>query len=165
MKCMFCDSPATVHLTDIVNKKKREAHLCERCARERNLLPDPPGPQIDLTGLMNLLMTPFKPPAIERPAPDPSCPACGLTYAAFKAEGRFGCAHDYDAFLAVLEPLLERVHRATAHDGKQPLTTRRAQALDELKRRMKTAVAGEDFEQAARLRDLIRQLEAEGTPG
>jgi protein arginine kinase activator len=166
MKCMFCDSPATVHLTDIVNKKKREAHLCERCARERNLLPDPPGPQIDLTALMNLLMTPFKKSAAELAAPaDPSCPACGLTYAAFKAEGRFGCAHDYDAFLRVLEPLLERVHRATAHDGKRPLSARRAAELEELRNGLKAAVAAEDYEQAARLRDLIRQMEAEGTPG
>ena len=61
--------PATVHLTDIVNKKKREAHLCEQCARERNLLPDPPGPQIDLTALMNLLLTPFNKPAAELAAP------------------------------------------------------------------------------------------------
>jgi protein arginine kinase activator len=166
MKCMFCDSPATVHLTDIVNKKKREAHLCEECARERNLLPDPPGPQIDLTALMNLLMTPFKQSeASSAPAADPSCPACGLTYAAFKAEGRFGCAHDYDAFLQVLEPLLERVHRATTHDGKQPLSARRSAELEALKRRMRSAVENEDYEQAARLRDLIRQKEAEGTPG
>jgi len=163
---MFCDSLATVHLTDIVNKKKREAHLCEECARERNLLPDPPGPQIDLTALMNMLMTPFKASKREESAPvDPNCPACGLTYAAFKAEGRFGCAHDYDAFHEVLEPLLERVHRATEHDGKQPLTLRRAAELETLKDRMKSAVATEDYEQAARLRDLIRQKEAEGTSG
>jgi protein arginine kinase activator len=163
---MFCESPATVHLTDIVNKKKREAHLCERCARERNLLPDPPGPQIDLTALMNLLVAPFKKPTAEIvPPADPSCPACGLTYAAFKAEGRFGCSHDYDAFLHVLEPLLERVHRATAHDGKQPLSARRIAELEELRGRMQSAVASEDYEQAARLRDLIRQKEAEGTPG
>jgi protein arginine kinase activator len=43
MKCMFCDRQATVHLTDIVNKKKRQAHLCEECARERGLLPEQPG--------------------------------------------------------------------------------------------------------------------------
>ena len=166
MKCMFCDNPATVHLTDIVNKKKREAHLCEGCARERNLLPDPPGPQIDLTALMNMLMTPFQRAAAGELAPaEPNCPACGLTYAAFKAEGRFGCAHDYDAFHEVLGPLLERVHRATAHDGKKPLTARRAEELEGLKDRMKSAVATEDYEQAARLRDLIRQKEAEGTPG
>ena len=74
MKCMFCDNPATVHLTDIVNKKKREVHLCEECARERNLLPDPPGPQIDLTALMNMLLTPLQRPAAERPR-RPSRPA------------------------------------------------------------------------------------------
>ena len=45
MKCQICDNPATVHLTDFVNKKKRELHLCTKCARERNLIPEPPGPQ------------------------------------------------------------------------------------------------------------------------
>ena len=166
MKCMFCDNPATVHLTDIVNKKKREAHLCENCARERNLLPDPPGPQIDLTALMNMLLTPFQQKAAGVVAPpEPSCPACGLSYAAFKAEGRFGCRHDYEAFRPILEPLLERVHRATTHAGKQPLSARRAAELEDLKGRMKSAVAAEDYEEAARLRDLIRQKEAEGTPG
>jgi protein arginine kinase activator len=166
MKCMFCDNPATVHLTDIVNKKKREAHLCEECARERNLLPDPPGPQIDLTALMNMLLTPFQQKGAAAAAPaEPNCPACGLTYAAFKAEGRFGCGHDYDAFRRILEPLLERVHRATTHTGKLPLTARRAVELEDLKTRMKSAIAVEDYEEAARLRDLIRQKEAEGTPG
>jgi len=29
----WSDNPATVHLSETVNKKKRELHLCERCAR------------------------------------------------------------------------------------------------------------------------------------
>jgi protein arginine kinase activator len=157
---MYCDNPATVHLTDIVNKKKREAHLCERCAREHNLLTDPPGPQINLNALVKLLAAP-----IQRTDSDPACPACGLTYAAFKAEGRLGCGHDYDAFRKALEPLLERVHRATAHAGKRPAAARRASELNDLQNRMRAAVAAEDYEEAARLRDLIRQKEAEGTPG
>src|SRR5947199_4829936 len=161
MKCMFCDNPATVHLTDIVNKKKREAHLCEQCARERNLLPDPPGPQIDLKALMNLLMAPLQQPgAGPQAAAEPACPACGLTYAAFKAEGRFGCGHDYDAFRPVLEPLLERVHRATAHAGKLPAAARRASELADLKARLTAAAEVEDYDGAGRLRDLIRPKEA-----
>ena len=43
MKCQFCDSPAKVHLTKLVKgpkTKKLELHLCERCARQHNLLPD-----------------------------------------------------------------------------------------------------------------------------
>jgi protein arginine kinase activator len=164
---MFCNKPATVFLTDIVNLKKREAHLCDQCARERNLLPDPPGPQIDLKALMNLLMPPSAAPAAtgSQPTIEPSCPACGLTYAAFKAEGRLGCGHDYEAFRPVLEPLLERVHRAVVHAGKFPAAARRTARLDDLRNQMKAAVGIEDYEQAARLRDLLRQLETEGTLG
>ena len=115
---------------------------------------------------MNMLMTPFKASKREESASvDPNCPACGLTYAAFKAEGRFGCAHDYDAFREVLEPLLERIHRATEHDGKQPLSLRRAARARNAQGSHEAAVATEDYEEAARLRDLIRQKEAEGTSG
>jgi protein arginine kinase activator len=167
-KCMFCDKPATIHLIPkFVNQKKREVHLCEGCAREHNLLPDPPAPPIDLKALMNLLMPPI--PAQSRAglpsAIEPSCPECGLTYAAFKAEGRLGCAHDYEAFRPVLEPLLERVHRGIVHAGKLPVNARRAAMIEDLRAKMKAAVAIEDYEQAARLRDLVHQQEAEGTPG
>lgn len=163
MKCMFCDQQATVHLTDIVNKKKREAHLCEQCARERHLLPEQPGQAIDLKALVNLMMAPSAVPFAQTSpvSAPPSCPKCGLTYAAFKSEGRFGCAHDYEAFRSVLEPLLERVHRATNHAGKFPSKARVAQ-LDGLREELKAAVALENYEQAARLRDLIRQIEANG---
>lgn len=161
-KCMFCNKKATMHLKEIVNLKEREVHLCERCARERNLLGDPPGPQIDLKALMNLLMPPVQSPG---ETAEPGCRKCGLTYAVFKAEGRLGCEHDYEAFRAVLEPLLERVHRSVTHAGKCPAAAGRAARLEEMRAQMKVAVLAEDYEQAARLRDLIRQQEAEGTPG
>ena len=159
MKCQICDNPATVHLTDIVNKKKRELHLCEKCARERNLIPEQPGPQLDLKALLNLLMHPFPPggqPAagedvIEQPVTE-ACEICGLTLAEFKAEGRLGCPHDYESLRAALEPLLERIHRSTGHTGKAP----RAVRVQEWKKQMQAAVAAEDYEEAARLRDLIR---------
>ena len=160
MKCMFCDNPATMHQTVIVNKKKREMRLCERCARERGLIPEPPGPQIDLKAILNLMMVPTQPRSAET-----ACPACGTSYAAFKAAGRFGCAHDYEAFRPALEGLFEKVHRATEHRGKMPAAARRAAGLADLRERMRAAAASEDYEEAARLRDLIRQTEDEGTPG
>jgi protein arginine kinase activator len=166
VKCQICDNPATVHLTDIVNKKKRELHLCERCARERNLIPEPPGPQLDLKALLNLLMHSF--PQGQQPAPEgaeqsgaaplPSagaCQVCGITLAEFKAEGRLGCPHDYESLRDALEPLLERIHRSVVHAGKAP----RAVRVREWKKQMQAAVATEDYEEAARLRDLIRTAE------
>ena len=162
MKCQTCDNPASVHLTETVNKRKRALHLCESCARERKLIADPPAPQLDLKALLDLLMHPFPTgggPAggadtIAQPATE-ACAACGLTLAAFKAEGRLGCAHDYDSLRAALEPLLERIHRALAHEGKAPKAVR----VREWQKRMQAAVAAEDYEEAARLRDLIRRQE------
>ena len=167
MKCQFCDNPATVHLTDLVNKKKRELHLCEQCARKHNLIPDQAAPQIDLKALLNLLVGPF---AQLQAAADPAaltCPTCGLQYAEFRSEGRLGCAADYDAFRAALEPLLERIHRSARHAGKAPRAFRRLAREAELRglrKQMKAAAKAENYEEAARLRDLIRQKEASDEP-
>lgn len=158
MKCQICDNPATVHLTDIVNKKKRELHLCERCARERKLIPEPPGPQLDLKALLNLLMNPFpKEGAAEEAVQLPAaCEVCGMSLAEFRAAGRLGCPHDYESLRAALEPLLERIHRSLTHAGKAP----RAVRVREWRKQMQKAVASEDYEEAARLRDLIRTAES-----
>ena len=51
MKCQICENPASVHLTEVVNNKKRALYLCEKCARERNLIPENPGQQLDLKAL------------------------------------------------------------------------------------------------------------------
>ena len=69
---------------------------------------------------------------------------------------------------AKLEGLFEKVHRATAHRGKLPRALReaaRAEAIANLRSQMKRAVEAEDYEEAARLRDLLRRMEAEGTSG
>ena len=129
MKCQYCDSPATVHLTDIVNKKKREQHLCTKCARERNLIPEPPGAQqLDLKALLNMLTHPLAPAGDAQPVVE-ACEVCGITLAEFRAEGRLGCPHDYESLRPALEPLLERIHRSVAHSGKAPRAVRFIDAL------------------------------------
>jgi protein arginine kinase activator len=161
MKCQFCDKPATVHLTNIAKGgKKQVLHLCERCARKHNLIPDQPTPHVDLKALLGLLAGATDPAAL-------TCPTCGLQYGEFRAEGRLGCPDDYAAFRPVLEPLLERIHRAQAHVGKVPRKVRRQAAAAELKtlrKQMRAAAKAERYEEAARLRDLIRQKEATDEP-
>ena len=156
MKCQYCDNPATVTLTDIVKKQKRELHLCTKCARERNLIPEPSSAQqLDLKALLNILAHPF-PQAGDVTAAQPiieACEICGITLAEFRAEGRLGCQHDYESLRSALEPLLERIHRSVVHSGKAP----RAIRVREWQKQMQAAVAAEDYEKAARLRDLIRR--------
>ena len=155
-KCHYCGQPATVHLTDIVQKTKREMHLCEECARQHHLVPEGPTPQLDLQALVKLIMgQPATPGEL-------TCPACGLKYAAFRADGRLGCPDDYDAFRPALEPLLERINRGTRHSGKAPRAAARRAEVAGLREQLRAAVAAEHYEDAARIRDRLRQKEAPG---
>lgn len=158
MKCMFCDQPATIHLTDIIQRQKREMHLCERCARERQLLPAPAGTPLNLKALLQLLLYALR--SLESSSESP-CPCCGLTSRTLKATGRMGCAEDYEWFRVMLEPLLEQIHRSTRHIGKQPRTAQLRAELQRLRRRLQQAIAEENYEDAACLRDRIRQVERE----
>lgn len=158
MKCQFCDCAASVHLTDIINKKKRETHLCEECARQNHLLPEPQS-ELNVPALLQFLLGQTT-STLEAEPQTSICPHCGMKYAQFRAQGRLGCPGDYDAFRTHLEPLLERVHRHTHHMGKVPArfqSVRLAGEITELKKQLQAAVREEQYEEAARLRDQIRQ--------
>lgn len=91
------------------------------------------------------------------------CPQCGLKFVEFRNTGRLGCAYDYQEFREELLPLLENIHGETKHCGKTPRRlpqSKQAQnELVQLRNRLKQAISKEDYEEAARLRDHIRQLE------
>jgi protein arginine kinase activator len=149
MECQRCGSPATVHVVQTVGPKKREVRLCDACAKAADLLPAT-GAELNLPALVGLLMGLPAAGGLE-------CPDCGLSYAGFRADGRLGCPGEYDAFRPALEPLLERIHRATRHAGKRPRRVERGRLRSELAE----AVAGERYEEAARLRDALRAAEGE----
>src|SRR5262245_39732100 len=164
MKCQFCSSPATVHLTELINQKKREMHLCEACARQHQILPELKQ-ELNIPALLQFLIGQPIATGGKLDLAALACAACGMKYAQFRAQGRLGCPHDYDAFRIALEPLLERIHRKTRHAGKVPVHMRdatRAAELADLRAQLRAAVEAERFEDAARLRDLLRQKEAPG---
>jgi protein arginine kinase activator len=84
----------------------------------------------------------------------------------FRGQGRLGCPHDYEAFRLGLDPILKRVHRSLQHAGKRPphyLANREAlEEMVDMRRQLLEAIDREDYEQAARVRDMIRQKEAAG---
>ena len=164
MKCQSCGSPATVHLTDIVDGHKKELHLCEACAEQQQLVKQQ---ELNLPAILQTIIGQHLGQMTEELA-RLTCPVCGIKYMEFRAEGRLGCPHDYDAFRTGLEPLLQRIHRASKHVGKAPRRrgSQKGQAeLLALRRRLRTAVDGEHYEEAAHLRDLIRQKEATDESG
>jgi len=165
-KCQFCSNPATVHLTEFLDKKKGEMHLCETCARKQNVITDSPQ-ALNVPALLQLMFGSV-PPTGRESAPDAVCPECGTPYAHFRAQGRLGCPHDYEVFRPLLAPLIEKVHNhAGRHVGKVPRRHRQRMQIAhrvDLEAQLKSAVAAEQYEEAARLRDSIRALGADHEP-
>ncbi|MBI3725457.1 UvrB/UvrC motif-containing protein [bacterium] len=170
---MICEScqknTATVHLTEIVQKQKKELHLCEDCARDK-------GDSIvkgtfSVNEYLGNLADAAKKKAEKggektraKPAVEIGpCPACGLTFPDFKASGRLGCYNDYEHFKRELLPLLEKIHGATQHTGRVPSQVgtkmEKQKLLAILRKDLNQAIQREEYERAAELRDKIKNVE------
>jgi protein arginine kinase activator len=164
VKCQFCNSAATVHLTDIVGGVKKESHLCQECAEKQQIIKHQ---ELNLSAILQSVIGQHIGPLTDELA-RLTCPSCGIKYMEFRAGGRLGCPHDYEVFQEALEPLLQRIHRASRHVGKVPPraaqhATRQAELMD-LRQQLRRAVEAERYEEAARLRDLLRQKEGTDEP-
>jgi protein-arginine kinase activator protein McsA len=89
-------------------------------------------------------------------------PRCGFTQADFKKSGRLGCPECYRTFAEGLAGLLKTMHKGTRHTGKAPealrATRENADRLKTLQIKLTKAIKDENYEQAAQLRDEIKQL-------
>lgn len=161
MLCCICkEKPATVHLTQIAGEKMQKVDLCEECAKSKGVN-DPAG-----FSLADLLLGLGASQEIEQAAggAELKCPQCGFTQADFKKSGRLGCSECYNTFSEGLEALLKSMHKGTRHVGKFPESLRTeketAARLKVLQKKLAKAIEVEDFEQAAKLRDEIKQVSA-----
>jgi len=169
MNCEKCKkNHATYHLTGIENGVMREAHLCEDCAKQSDVVHKIQFSINAILGSPLELKAPAPSAAAAAKAAQLKCPECGITYGEFKAKARLGCANDYEVFRSELVRLLEKIHGATSHAGKTPQTVdsqiKKENELIRLKRDLESVVKSEDFEKAAQIRDRIRTLEHELNP-
>jgi protein arginine kinase activator len=151
---------ATIHVTEIVNGEKKELHLCEDCAQKQKVLFSTIESMGDLKEIFSGLVTGGGQAEAEG-LKGLQCPECGITFGEFQKTSRFGCPNDYDVFREAVDPLLERIHGTTEHQGKAfaaPEVTRPADRLIELRAELRKAVAEEAYERAARIRDQIYEL-------
>jgi len=160
MQCDVCKTnQATVFLTQIVDGKMQKVNLCESCSKEKGVT-DPTG-----FALADLLLGLGAAQEMERGGSVQKCPACGFSQADFKKTGRLGCATCYTTFADGLSTLIKGMHKGTDHVGKVPSrlakTIERETQLKTLQRDLKKAVASEDYESAATIRDQIRHLDVD----
>jgi protein arginine kinase activator len=154
MKCQRCTKAATKHITEVAAPEQvEEMHLCEDCAQKFLYEPSKNDAKIESGGE----------DLEETAAGTASCSVCGLKFVEFRNSGRLGCPHDYSEFRDELMPLLENIHGETRHAGKTPRRlpeTRKTHGeLLQLRKQLLQAVTREAYEEAASLRDRIRQLE------
>lgn len=144
---------AVVHVVRVVGGKRQESNLCERCALERGDLPFAWEPH----PLHQLLAGMLKPQA---QAEAPRCPTCGTSYSEFARTSLLGCTDCYRAFGNQLAPVLRRVHGANRHRGKGVAQREESLSAEQLRSELQDAIAREDYEGAAVLRDRLRAMGA-----
>jgi len=164
---MLCDNckkrTATVHITKITNHQKTERHLCEQCARQTGEINAPFNASLSVNDfLKGLFATGFE----EAQLPvEPTCARCGMSYSDFSRSGKIGCSACYKTFKQRIRPLVKRIHGTYQHTGKIPVRCggilALKQQLQRLKEQLQRHVQREEYEEAARLRDQIHQLEKE----
>jgi protein arginine kinase activator len=156
MVCCICkEKDAKVHLTQIIGDKVQKVDLCDECAKKKGVDDNTGASLADL-----LLGLGASQEMAQASGPEIKCPHCGFTQADFKKAGRLGCSECYVTFAEGLEGLLKTMHKGTKHIGKTPQSLQQSRDLSDrlknLQKKLDKAVADEDFEQAAQVRDEIK---------
>ncbi|MDF2947668.1 MAG: UvrB/UvrC protein [Bacillales bacterium] len=171
MLCQQCNkNNASIHFTKIVNGEKNEYHLCEVCAEENGAIlsfgfNDNFSVNNLLSGLLNINQSQGYSQSNNKVNTFAiKCKKCGLAYTELSKLGRLGCSDCYKAFDNYLQPLIRRLHSGNfQHTGKVPKRGGKhislSKKLNSLKQELKVLISNEDFENAAIVRDKIKELE------
>lgn len=165
MKCTHCNkNEANTHFKKIINGKKEEMYLCEECAKELGVMDefsfDPFAMDSYFGNLLGAGASAFNSlVGIDR------CSKCGSSLNDIISTGHVGCADCYDKFEDRLNPSIQKLHSRAKHIGKTISYTEEPEPqeepvskLEQLKQELKTAVQEQRFEDAAVLRDKIKEL-------
>ncbi|MFC1704379.1 UvrB/UvrC motif-containing protein [Candidatus Omnitrophota bacterium] len=160
---MLCDAcgktPATVHLTEIVDEQMTELHLCELCAKEKSVQMEQQFGLADLLAGLTDIGKQIKGVSKIKT----QCSHCGITYEDFRKSGRLGCGECYSVFKKYLSSLLKKIHGSSQHTGKAPAklskSVKAKSDIQELRMKLSLAIQNEEFEEAAKLRDKIKDTE------
>lgn len=172
MLCQKCKkNEANVFLSESINGKEKTYALCSDCARELKEKGEFNSPisssffdtDIDVGNLFSSLLGGHS--SVANAAKSKRCPICGSTFANFVKLGRAGCSGCYAEFSSEIADTVSRIHGNTVHKGRAPKAFKkkfdRAKLLSDLKNQLASAIATEEFERAAELRDKIREIEAQ----
>ncbi|MBR6533060.1 MAG: UvrB/UvrC motif-containing protein [Clostridia bacterium] len=158
MLCEKCGkNHATTHIKTVVNGVIREYNLCDSCAANSGYATN------SLTGMLASMFGDFT--KQESLIPQTKCSVCGATFRDIAKSGKVGCGECYNTFYDELLPYLKRVHGSTKHVGKVPCSApltviQKGETIEDLRNELARLVREENYEQAAVVRDKIKEMEA-----
>ncbi len=175
MTCEKCNKKiATVHLTEIIKGVKSEVHLCKDCAREIGLNAKLSNFSLTIPDFLSFLSDDTEPDFVPASREQAVCRRCGTSVMKRSVLIKAGCPHCYIHLKEAVHERLIEIGGSTFYSGRKPdsyvsITPEDVNRFDDiideendilwLKERLDDAVMNEEYEQAAHLRDKIRELE------
>lgn len=169
---MFCErckkNEATIHLSEVIKDIKSEVHLCEGCAREVGLNTKISNFSLSLPEMLTFLNV----DEVADYNDGRQCRNCGTDFLEYKKDGKLGCPECYRNLAEFLEPALSGFHGDKRHIGKFPSENGNAVFKEisiynnkinadntaDLQSQLEAAVNEERYEDAAVLRDRIKEI-------
>jgi protein arginine kinase activator len=163
MKCEICGlKDAVIHIRQIQKDLVHELHICEDCAQEKGLLREEDS-ELPIANLLSGLLEGKDTPSAVSEVKE-VCPSCGMKGSEFRKQGKFGCPECFNAFEKDVRVIVSQMAARPHHAGKLPRALAsvhsESMAEDGIREELRQAVEREDYEQAAQLRDRLRELEA-----
>lgn len=161
MLCQSCgQNQATTHIKTIVNGELAEVSLCRECAQKLGYSSFFGSFGMDFDKFLGSLMGGNRVQKSKK-----RCECCGSTFEDIAKSGKVGCANCYDIFYDELLPSIQRIHGKTVHIGKLAKSAgnevKIKSTIAKLKEELTAAIKEQEFEKAAKLRDEIKELEAQ----
>jgi protein arginine kinase activator len=160
MLCENCQKNlASLFIKTFLEEEIEEIKLCYRCAKEIGLLE---GSSSEDLPFITVWMVGFR-TSLQDKIVSRRCLNCGLSLSKFLETHKFGCSECYTIFEEYLDDLFIRLQGTTQHveedlSGFKAEDTLISSQLARLYKKLKEAVKGENYEEAAKLRDKILSL-------
>ena len=165
MICELCKQRESVlHVQQIIGDERVNMYLCEICASEKGISQSDDKLELSISRLLTGLFGSGD--GTDERGDQDTCPACETNIVDLRNDGRLGCPECYMSFSSELRGMQKKLSGSVQHVGKLPKKIREYKELmldkRHLQERLEAAVQNEDYEDAARLRDQIHDIDRNG---
>lgn len=181
MLCQNCGkNEVTFRYTQVVNGVKKEMNLCDNCARELGLKDMGFNMPISFSSFLGDFFNTYNNSMLPgfMQTKTLKCDTCGTTFDDFLNTGVFGCDDCYETFEDRIEPLLRKLQGSSKHVGRgyrsdEPTSKvnksgkkveikedENVSKLEKLQKDLQKAIKDERYEDAAKIRDEIKEVES-----